>query len=594
MKIVLGGVLLIGGVLLGGWLVSQQFIPQEILMIIGQGKSSATVLQSDTGVKEKEILYWVAPMDPNYRRDKPGQSPMGMDLIPVYAGGEDNDGDNGADVTISAAVVNNLGVRTASVKHVDLERRIDTVGYVSFDETQINHIHLRTDGWVERLVVKAEGERVKKGQLLFEFYSPTLVNAQEEFLQSVSAKNKKLVGASELRLQSLGMSRYQIDQIRKAGKIRLRVAVHAPQDGIVSKLNVRQGMQVTPKNTIMSLADLKHVWLQTEVYERQSNWVTLGGRAEARLAYLPEKTWKGQVDYIYPTLTAKTRTLKVRLRFLNPEERMKPNMYAKVSIYGAPKKNTLAVPREAVIRSGQGERIILALGEGRFQAKKIRTGMESNGLVEILSGLENGDKVVTSAQFLIDSQASLSGSLERMEEVEEHKEVGGIKHLPATESQAPPISSAGVLRMIMPDERKVKLSHEPIPALNWPAMTMDFTLADEVEVPTLDLGAKIRFEMRALDEYTYEITKISADHEIIIKAHGTLRQILTAENKVNITHAPIPELQWPTMTMNFPLASGVSVTALKPEQKVVFQLRKIGEFEYEIIQIQAASVEAAP
>ena len=515
MRIVSGGILLIGGIFVGSWLVGQGLLPKEILELTSQKNDSHSSQVSEVGTKEKEILYWVAPMDPNYRRDKPGQSPMGMDLIPVYEGGNDNKHDDGTDVVISAAVVNNLGVRTAVVKPHNLERRIDTVGYVSFDETQINHIHLRTDGWIERLVVKSEGERVKKGQLLFEFYSPTLVNAQEEFLQSVSTNNKQLVSASELRLQSLGLSRDQINQIRQAGKVRLYVAVHAPQDGIVSELNIRQGMRVTPITTIMSLADLHHVWLQTEVFERQADWVSLGGRAEANLTYLPGKIWKGKVDYIYPILTPKTRTLKVRLRFLNPEERMKPNMYAKVSIFGTPKKMVLAIPREAVIRSGKGERIILALGEGRYKARKIRTGMESDGLVEVLSGLEDGEKVVTSAQFLIDSQASLSGSLDRMEEAEtgeQEKKQQGLEDISKEKIQTSSIFSTGVLREIIADERKVKLSHEPIPALSWPAMTMDFELAKEVAVPTLSTGTKLQFEMRSVDEYTYEITKIKAVH----------------------------------------------------------------------------------
>jgi membrane fusion protein, copper/silver efflux system len=521
MKIVSGGVLLIAGVLLGGWLVSQALIPQELLIIMGIGDGTITAKQSDSLAKTKEILYWVAPMDPNYRRDKPGQSPMGMDLIPVYAGGGGSDSDDGTDVIISASVVNNLGVRTAKAQHVDLERRIDTVGYVAFDETNINHIHLRTDGWIEKLVVKTQGERVKKGQLLFTVYSPTLVNAQEEYLQSVSTQNKKLMNASELRLQSLGMSRGQIAQIHKSGKVRLQVAVYSPQDGIVSKLNIRQGMRVTPKTTIMSLADLHHIWLQTEIFERQADWVTLGGRAEATLSYLPGKTWKGKVDYIYPILTEKTRTLKARLRFLNPQERMKPNMYAKVSIFGEPKKNTLAIPREAVIRSGKGERIILALGEGRYKAKMIRTGMESNGLIEVLWGLKSGDRVVTSAQFLIDSQASLSGSIERMEEIENPQNMEAMEQMPKEQAQqqpqAAPIAGIGVLRKIIKDERKIKITHEPIPAL-----------------------------------------------------------------------------KWPTMTMDFPLASGISVTDLKTETKVSFQLRKIGEFEYKIVHIKALSVEATP
>ncbi len=403
MKIVSGTIVLIGGIVVGGWLVGQGVIPESLLPTMDHALQPLSTPGMGSAEPGMEGSQRVDPQDPNLllassRSDKQPDEKLAE-----------------ADVTISASMVNHLGVRTATVKAHDLKRRIDTVGYISFDETQISHIQLKADGWIERLAVQAEGERVKKGQLLFEFYSPALVKAQEEFLQAISTRNKQLIRAAELRLQSLGLNRHQIERVRKMNRVYLRVAFYAPQDGIVSELLVRQGIRVSANMTIMSLADLSHVWLQTEVFERQADWVVPGADAQAHLSYLPGTTWQGRVDYIYPSLTPKTRTLKVRLRFENPDERMKPNMYAKVSIFGEPKEGVLAIPREAVIRSGKGERTILALGEGRFKARTIRVGMESDGLVEVLSGLEKGEKVVTSAQFLIDSQASLSGGLHAAE-----------------------------------------------------------------------------------------------------------------------------------------------------------------------------------
>ena len=580
-----GGVMLVIGILLGHELDLSEYtlfkhLNRVFADLDGGGESKPTQSKG----AEKEILYWVAPMDPNYRRDKPGQSPMGMDLIPVYAGNES--GGDDSDVVISPAVVNNLGVRTAVAKHQDLERRIDTVGYVSFDESKISHIHLRTDGWVERLLVKFAGEHIEKGQLLFQFYSPTLVNAQEEFLQAIASRNARLVSASERRLLALGMTKRQMERVQKSGKAHTLVSVYAPQHGIISRLAIREGMRVGPEMSLMTLANLHSVWLQTAVFERQADWVTIGGRAEARLSYLPGKIWKGKVDFIYPTLDPKTRTLKVRLKFENPNKQMKPNMYAKTSIFGLPRKNILTIPREAVIRSGRGERVILALGEGRFNGQPIRTGMESGGLVEVLSGLKAGDKVVTSAQFLIDSQASLKGSLDRMADIQPEK----TDKTAAIET----IESQGILRETMGDERKVKVSHKPIAALKWPAMTMDFPLAEGVSLPDWPADTKIHFSLRRLDEFQFEIIQIRKISGKVpaYKATGILRKVLGDENKVKITHDPIPALKWPTMTMDFALVADVAPITIQPGKKVSFLLQKVGEFDYQVTKIQAIEVEA--
>jgi Cu(I)/Ag(I) efflux system membrane fusion protein len=367
---------------------------------------------------EAEVLYWVAPMDPNYRRDKPGKSPMGMDLIPVYA--EDTGSGDGS-ISIAPEVVQNLGVRTAVAERSRLWRGIDTVGYIDYDESLVSHIHLRTEGWIENLAVQSEGERVTRGQRLFDLYSPELVNAQEEFLQALKLDNAGMQQASRDRLAALGVSKDQVQALQKSRRVQQRIAIYAPQDGVVSTLPVREGMFVKPADRVMSLADLSQVWLLAEVFERQADWVEVGQDADVVLPYQPGTQLEGRVEYIYPGLDPKTRTLKVRLRFANPDETLKPNMYANVKIYGGPRENVVVIPLEALIRTGREERVVIDLGEGRFASRSVTAGIESGDWVEILSGIEPGDRVVTSGQFLIDSEASLKASLQRMQPVGEEQ-----------------------------------------------------------------------------------------------------------------------------------------------------------------------------
>ena len=241
---------------------------------------SPAVLAADD---DRETLYWVAPMDANYRRDKPGKSPMGMDLVPVYA----DEAGNNSSVTIAPEVIQNLGVRTATAERSRLWRGIDTVGYVDYDESKVSHIHLRTEGWIEHLVAHSEGERVRKGEKLLELYSPDLVNAQEEFVQALAMGNKNLVRASRERLIALGVPASQVEQLEKTRKVKQTISIYSPQDGVVSKLMVRHGMYVTPDRQVMSLADLSSIWLLAEIYETQADWVKLGQSAEVSLAFLP-------------------------------------------------------------------------------------------------------------------------------------------------------------------------------------------------------------------------------------------------------------------------------------------------------------------
>ncbi len=393
------GIVVVIGIFLSGMLVQY----------VGMNSTDSVNDQKIKNATSKKPLYWVAPMDPTYRRDKPGKSPMGMDLVPVYA-----ETDSEGAVKISPTVEQNLGVRTEKVTRQTLSRQIDTVGYVMVDENRIEHVHTYTDGWVKRLLVKTTGEHVNKGQLLFELYAPILINAQEEYLLAMRSGNKALTNASHKKLLALGVAESQIQELKKTKKSMQLVKFFAGQAGIVSELKIREGMFVKPEKDLITLEDLSHIWVIGEVFERQSGWVKEGQPAEASLPYLPGKKWVGVVDYVYPRLDPTTHTLKIRLRFDNPKEVLKPNMYADITIFAVPEKDVLAIPREAVIYTGKGARVIVSLGDGRYVAKPIKLGIESGNKIVVLSGLKEDEKIVTSSQFLIDSESSLKASFGRI------------------------------------------------------------------------------------------------------------------------------------------------------------------------------------
>ena len=394
-------------------LLAAAFVAVAILAFLA-GRSitgQATDSNEPASSGEREILYWVAPMDANYRRDEPGKSPMGMDLVPVYADQVDS---QAGVVRIDPTIVSNLGVRTAQAERGELRRRIETVGYVTFDEETVQHVHTRVDGWIEKLATKATGDPVEQGQLLFELYSPTLVNAQEEFLTAVRSGNAALLKASRDRLEALGVSGAEINRLERERTVRQRVRVFAEADGVIAHLGVREGIYVTPATEVMSVAKLDRVWVIAEVFERQAAWVEPGQKASVQLDYVPGKTFEGTVDYVYPELDPKTRTLSVRIRFDNAGELLRPNMFSRVVIEADGFGRVVHVPREAVIRGGSMDRVVVALGEGRFRARPVRLGIESGDRIAIRSGLEAGETIVVSGQFLIDSESNIESAMRRM------------------------------------------------------------------------------------------------------------------------------------------------------------------------------------
>ena len=474
--------------LAGGVLISNYTILGKRLDIGNAGEEPA----------EKELLYWVAPMDSNYRRDEPGKSPMGMDLVPVYAE-ESNRGnnDNGA-IRIGPAVEHNLGVRTSKAKRRSLWRKIEATGYIGFDESRLSQINVRTEGWVQRLLVDAEGERVNKGQLLFEFYSPQLVNAQKEYIQAKQRGESRLIMAAEQKLQALGMTLQDIRRLDRSGMVSDTIEVLAPQDGIITRLNVQEGIFIRPATEVMSLADLSSVWLQAGVFESQAEWVAQEQSAEARLNYMPGEVFSGRVDYVYPVLDPVTRTLQVRLRFDNPDGRMKPNMYARVTIFGKSHPGALSIPREALIRGERFDRVVVSVGDGTFFVREVVSGIESGAWIEIVSGLQAGDEVVISAQFLIDSEASMAGSIHRLD-------TAGMM---GRETDGGMVFGSGIVEAVDSEAHRIRVRHGPIEDLGWSAMTMEFDVLAGVDLGSIQIGQNIRFSLRPSEVGDYQISII--------------------------------------------------------------------------------------
>lgn len=420
---------------------------KSALMIIGALLATAvathyvTKLSLQSSAVSADInkpLYWVAPMDPNYRRDQPGKSPMGMDLVPVFdetsTSSSAADGPSLGTVLISPDVVNNLGVRTASVDLREMHTEITTVGYVKYDEDQLVHIHPRVEGWIEKLYVKAAGDPVEKGQPLYDLYSPQLVNAQEELVLALNRNNERLVEAAVDRLKALQIDIKLIRQLQRERKVLQALTFYAPQTGVVDNLNIREGFFVKPGTTMMSIGTLDQVWVEAEVLERQAALVSVGLPVTMNLDYLPAKQWRGQVNYVYPTLDSTSRTARVRLRFDNFDGLLKPNMFAQVAIYADAEQAVLTVPREAVIRTGKQDRVVLALGEGRFKSIAVNLGRWDDNYAEVLSGLERGDMIVSSAQFLLDSESSKTSDFKRMHHADTASAAAAIEAEPMAHS----------------------------------------------------------------------------------------------------------------------------------------------------------------
>ncbi len=361
------------------------------------------------GAPAADILYWYDPMRPEAKFDKPGASPfMDMALVPKYAASRDDEG-----ISISPQVVQNLGVRTAPATQKTVAPRVTVTGTIAVDERRLAVVSTRAAGWLERLDVRATGDTVRRGQRLGALYSPDLLAAQEEFLLALRANDRALIPAARRRLELLGMTNGQLERIESRDAPERQVEIVAPISGVVTELLVRQGAALTAGMPIVNLADLSRVWVLAEVPETQGTWLRAGQSAEVTLADPQALPVQGQLDYLYPELSAATRTTRVRIVVPNEQRALRPGMSARVVIHGEPRP-AVVVPTEALIRSGERTVVILALPEGQFRPVAVEIGGEQGEETEVRGGLKAGEQVVVSAQFLIDSEANLRGALTRL------------------------------------------------------------------------------------------------------------------------------------------------------------------------------------
>ena len=385
--------------------------------------------KSDTKKQgEREILYWQAPMNPSEIYDQPGKSSMGMDLVPVYA-----DGANSSEgmITINPVVVQNMNVRTAPVQKKDLSTVLRAVGKVEYDEQKLFNVNPKISGWVEQLYVDYTGEMVQRGQPLFSIYSPELVTTQQEYLLALKTQNKvasssfetiraggnSLLEATRKRLEYWDIPDSEIKQLEQSGEVKKAVTLKSPATGMVLHKNAVEGEYIKAGTPAYKIADLSSVWIQTSVYDYEVPWIEEGQPAQMELSYQPGKTYEGTVAYVYPSLDQKTRTVQVRLEFSNPNLELKPGMFANVRIQTRPKKNVSVIPNEAIIRTGERNIVFVAKGEGAFEPREVTLGMEGgerNNEIEILEGVKPGEEIVTSAQFLFDSESRLQEAIQKM------------------------------------------------------------------------------------------------------------------------------------------------------------------------------------
>ncbi|GJL73540.1 MAG: copper transporter [Nitrosomonas sp.] len=405
----------------GGWLAKKYLQPDITQHQQDNG-------QTANSAKTKEPLFYRNAMNPSVTSPVPAKDSMGMDYVPVYADDDTETDSPPGTVKIDAVTEQNMGVRTAIVKKDILSHIVRTVGRVDYDEERIVRLHPKVEGWIETLRIDKTGEEVKYDQDLLSIYSPQLVVSQQEYIlalnnlralkdspiEDIRRGAVELVNSSRERLKLLDVPEHQLRDLTQNHNIHKNLHIHSPASGIVVNVGAREGQYVTPATEIYMIADLSTVWVYADIYENELPWVKVGDRVEMQLAGIPGRIFSGHLAFIYPYAEAKTRTIKVRLNFNNPELLLKPDMFAEVTIFASKQMSALVIPSEAIIRSGTRNKVLVVRSAGKFEPRTITAGIVSEGKVIVLEGLKEGEQVVTSSQFLIDSESSLREATAKM------------------------------------------------------------------------------------------------------------------------------------------------------------------------------------
>ena len=452
----------------------------------------------------RKVLYYHDPMAPGTKFDKPGKSPfMDMMLVPVYAdGGEADQGK----LTISPRVQQNLGLRTAAVTEGALARETSAVGNIAFNERDQAIVQARAGGFVQRVHVRATLDRVARGQPLVDLYVPEWIAAQEEFLalrRMPGPGLAALVDAARQRMRLAGMSEHQIASLEAGGKPQATVTIAAPLGGVVTELQVREGMTVSPGATLFRINGLATVWANAEVPETQAALLRPGARVVARTPAVPGADYEGKVQALLPDVNTGTRTMKARVELSNPGQRLAPGMFVTMQFTDLPARKALLIPSEAVIQTGKRTVVMLAEDNGRFRPVQVQAGAEAGGQTEIRSGLQGGQRVVVSSQFLIDSEASLRGLEARL-----NPQPGAAAAGAAQPGARTTIAATGKVEAIGKDT--LTLSHGPIEALKWPPMTMEFKRPPESGMQGKPkVGDEVAFEFHTEPDGIPQLTRVT-------------------------------------------------------------------------------------
>jgi len=473
-----------------------------------------------SSVQERKILYWRAPMDPGYISETPGKSPMGMDLVPVYA--DESDSASAHTIRIDPVTIQNMGIRTEAVQRGPLVKVIRTVGRVDYNEQSVTYINTKFKGWIERLYVDQTGQQVARGQPLFDAYSPELYAAQEEYLAAIRnlpllegstfapapEDAARLVQAAVTKLEYMDVSAEQVARIRDTGQVEKALTIHSPAEGIVTEKMALEGMYVMPGMRLYTIADLSRIWVYVDIYEYQLPWVYVGQPARMTLPYVTGREFPGKVVYVYPYLEQQTRVIKVRLEFENPALELKPGMYANVKLESELSRDALLVPREAYIDSGERKVAFVDRGGGKFDPREIQTGVEAeDGMVEVLYGLDEGEVVVTSGQFLLDGESKLKEAVAKMMEAERAKTT---RRMPDPERQDhalshdAPASNVAAAGRTMPTDAAYACPMEEHPAESEVARRGPYFSADPGECPWCGMTLKPLEDLSWTEQYSHE------------------------------------------------------------------------------------------
>lgn len=465
-------------------------IPLVLLAGVGLGYWGAQ--QTESGSEnmateasgEPEILYWVAPMDANFRRDKPGKSPMGMDLVPVYAGEQAPEENS---VTISAATTQNLGVKTAEAVVRPWVKNITAIGEVVWDGNRINKLYARAEGWLENFNLNSVGQRISAGDSIYGLYAPQLVTAQEEYLQALRSGNRAQINNSQRRLLALGLTSKQVQQLKKRRQTLRLVDHRAESEAVVLSLAVAKGSYVTPKTEIATVVNTDQLWVEAFLPETDAAGLSVGDAVSVSLPAFPNEVLDAELDYIYPELDRMTRSVKVRAVVANPTGRFRAGMFARLRIRST-QEAALQLPSQAIIRMRDGNRVVVARSNGQFTVKPVRLGAESATSVVIAEGLKAGDRVVTSGQFLLDAEANGQQALERLTAAKTAEGTGTIWGFPR--------------------RGQVRLFHDEIESLAWPSMNMVFDVASDINLMPFNKEDRVRFRIQETLDGDWLLTAI--------------------------------------------------------------------------------------